>query len=57
MVLPSSWLNEGHSVHHVLYSVVQMWTVCVEADSSVCNGFGDSLALVQLFVLSNFSTI
>ena len=57
-VLPSSWLTEGHSVHHVLYSVVQMWTVCVEADFSVCTRFwGFSFTLVQLFVLSNFSTI
>ena len=57
-VLPSSWLIEVHSIHHILYSVVQMWTVCVEADSSVRTRFwGFSLALVQLFSLSNFSTI
>ena len=23
-VLPSSWLTEGHSAHHILYSVVQV---------------------------------
>ena len=56
-VLPLSWLIEGHSVRHVLYSVVQMWTVCIEPDSSVCTRFwGFSVAVVQLFVLSNFST-
>ena len=37
---------EGHSVHHVLYSVVHMWTVSVEADSSVCARFEASLLLL-----------
>ena len=57
-VLPSSWLTEGHSMHHILYSVVQVWTGFVEAGSSVCTRFwGFSLTIVQLFVLGNFSTI
>ena len=57
-VLPSRWLIEGHSVHYIFYPVVQMWAVRVEADSSVCTKFwGFSLALVHLFVLSDFSTI
>ena len=57
-VFPSSWLIYGHSLHHLLYSVVQMWTGCVEADSSVYTRFwGFSLALVQFFVLSNFFTL
>ena len=46
-VLPSSWLIEGHSVHHVLHSEVQMWTVCVEAVSSVCIRFEASLLLLS----------
>ena len=37
--LPSSWLTEGHSVHHILYSVVWVRTGCVEAGSSVCMRF------------------
>ena len=54
-LLPSSWLTEGHSIHNVLYSVVQVWTGCVEAGSSMCTRFwGFSLALVQFFVLSKF---
>ena len=57
-VLPLSWLIEGHSIYHDLYSVVHMWTDCVESDSSVSSRFwGFSLTLVQLFVLNNFSTI
>ena len=57
-VLPCSWLIEGHSIHRILYSVVQVWTGCVEAGSSVCMRFwGFSLTIVQLFVLGNFSTI
>ena len=57
-VFPSSWLTEGHSIHHVLYSVVQVWTGCVEAGSSVCMRFsGFSLAIVQFFIVGNFSTI
>ena len=38
-VLPSCWFIEGHSVHHILYSIVQVWTGCVEADSSLCTRF------------------
>ena len=54
-VLPFGWLAEGHSIHHLLYSVVQVWAGCVEASSSMCTRFwGFSLALVQLFVLSKF---
>ena len=45
-VLPSSWLIEGYSIHHVLYSVLQLWTVCVEADSSLCTSFEASLSLL-----------
>ena len=57
-VLSCSRLTEGHSIHHVLYSVVQVWTGCVEADSSLCTRFwGFSLTLVQSFVMDNFSTI
>ena len=56
-VLPSSLLSEGQSVHHLLFSVVQVWAGCVGAGFSMCTIFsGFSLALVQLFVLSNFST-
>ena len=57
-VLPSSWLTEGHSIHHVLYSVLQVWVGCVEAGSFMYTRFsGFSLSLVLLFVLCNFSTI
>ena len=57
-VFPTSWLSEGQSVPHLLFSVVQVWAGCVGAGSSVCTRFlGFSLALVQLFVLSNFFTI
>ena len=57
-VFPISWLCEGQSVPHLLFSIVQVWAGCVGAGSSVCTRFGGfSLALVQLFVLSNFSTI
>ena len=57
-VLPTSWLSEGQSVSHLLFSVVQVWAGCVGGGSSVCTRFGGfSLSLVQLFVLSNFSTI
>ena len=57
-VLPSRWLSEGQSVYHLLFSIVQVWAGGVGAGSSVCARFlGFSLALVQLFVLSNFSTI
>ena len=55
---PTSWLSEGQSVPHLLFSVVQVWAGCVGAGSSVCTRFcGFSLALVQVFVLSNFFTI
>ena len=51
-VLPTSWLTEGHSVPHLLFSVVHLWVGCVGAGSSVCTWFwGISLALVPLFVL------
>ena len=57
-VLPTSWLSEGQSVPHLLFSVVQVWAGCVGAGSSVCTRFqGFSLALVQLFFLSNFFII
>ena len=57
-VFPTSWLSDGQSVPHFLSSVVQVWEGCVGAGSSVCTRFwGFSLALVQLFVLSNFFTI
>ena len=57
-VLPSRWFTECHSRHHILYSVVQVWTGCVEADSFVCPRFwGFSLILVQLLVVGNFSII
>ena len=57
-VLPTSWLSEGHSVPHLLFSVVQVWTGCVGAGSSMYTRFWDiSLALVQWFLLSNFSTV
>ena len=45
-VLPTSWLTESHSVHHLLYSVVQVWAGCVEAGSLVCTRFHDSLLLL-----------
>ena len=55
--LPTSWLSEGQSVPYLLFSVVQVWAGCVGAGFSMCTIFsGFSLALVQLFVLSNFST-
>ena len=51
-------VNWGHSFHHLLFSFGQVWAGCVGAGYSVCTRFwGFSLALVQLFVLSNFSTI
>ena len=57
-VFPTSSLSKGQSVSHLLFSVVQVWIGCVGAVSSVCTRFwGFSLALVQLFVLSNFFTI
>ena len=57
-VFPTSWLSDGHSVPHLLSSVVQVWAGCVGAGSSVCTMFwGFSPALVQLFVLSNYFTI
>ena len=57
-VLPTRGLSEGQSVHHVLSSVVQVWAGCVGAGSSVCTKFQVfSLALVQLFLLSNFFPI
>ena len=56
-VLPTSWLSEGHSVPHLLFSVVQVLAGSVGAGSSMCTRFcGFSLALVQLFVLSNLYT-
>ena len=43
------------AVPHLLCSVVQVWAGCVGAGFSVCTRFwGFSLALVQLFLLSNF---
>ena len=57
-VFLTSWLCEGQSVSYVLFSVVQVWAGCVGAGSSVCTKFqGFSLALVQLFLLSNFFPI
>ena len=57
-VFPTSWLSEGQSVPHLLSSVVQVWSGCVGAGSFMCTRFlGFSLALVHLFVLSNFFTI
>ena len=57
VVFSSRMLTESHSVCHVFYSVVQVWTGCVEADCSVCTWFwGLSLALVQLLFMGNFST-
>ena len=57
-VLPTSWLSEGESVPHLLFSVVQVWAGCVGAGPSVCTRFWCfSLAVVQLVVLSNFFTI
>ena len=57
-VFPTSWLSEGQSVPYVLSSHVQVSAGCVGAGSSMCTMFwGFSLALVQLFVLSNFFTI
>ena len=57
-VFPTGWLSEGQSVPHLLSSVLQVWAGCVGASSSMCTRFwGFSLALVQLFVLSNFLTI
>ena len=57
-VLPSSCLSEGHSVHCVLYSIVQVQTGCVEAGSSVCLWlWGFSLTIFLLFVVDNFSTV
>ena len=51
-----SWLSEGQSVLHLLFSVLQLWVGCIGAGSSMCTRFcGFSLALVQLFVFSNFS--
>ena len=38
-VHPSSWLTEGHYIYHILHSVVQVSTGCVEAGSSVCTRF------------------
>ena len=38
-VLPSSWLTEGHFIHHVLYSVVRVQAGCAEAGSSMCTRF------------------
>ena len=34
-VLPTSWLSEGQSVPHLLFSVVQVWAGCVGAGSSM----------------------
>ena len=52
-VFPTSCLSEGQSVHHLLFSVVQVWAGCVGAVSSLFTRFwGFSLALVQLFVLT-----
>ena len=49
-VLPSSWLTEGHSTQHILYSVVQVQTGCVEAVLLSFLGFDGSLTIGQLFV-------
>ena len=57
-VFPTSWLSEGQSVPHLLSCVVQVWVGFVGGGSSVCTRFcGFSLALVQLFFLSNFFPI
>ena len=57
-VLTSTLFIDGHSIHHISYSVLQVWTGDVEAGSFVYTRFlGLSLTLVQLFVLGNFSTI
>ena len=57
-VFPTSWLSEGQSVPHLLFSVVQVWAGCVGAGSSICTSFwGFSVGLVQSFVFSNFFTI
>ena len=37
--LPINWLSEGQSVHHLLFSVVQVWAGCVGGRSSVCTRF------------------
>ena len=45
----TSWLSEGKSVPHLLFSVVQVWAGCVGAGSSMCTRFlGFSLALVTV---------
>ena len=57
-VFPTSWVSEGQSVPHLLFYVVQVWACYVGGGSSVFTRFwGFCVALVQLFVLSNFSTI
>ena len=45
-VLPSSWLIEGHSLHPVLYSVVQMWAGCFKLILLCVQGFEASLSLL-----------
>ena len=56
-IFPTLWLSEGQSVPYLFSSVVHVWAGCVGAGSSMFTRFwGFSLALVQLFVLSNFST-
>ena len=34
-VVPSSWLTEGHSAHHILCTVVQVQSGCAEAGASI----------------------
>ena len=55
-VLPTSWLSEGQSVSHLLYSVVQVWAGCVGAGSSVLQAFEAFLLLLFhcLFLVISF---
>ena len=45
-VFPTSWLSEGQSVPHLLFSVVQVWAGCVGAGSSCIQGFEAFLLLL-----------
>ena len=38
-VCPTSWLSEGQSVPHLMFSVVQVWAGCVGAAFSMCTKF------------------
>ena len=55
-VFPTSWLSEGQSVPHLLFSVVQVWAGCVGAGSSVLQAFEAFLLLLFhcLFLVISF---